>query len=190
MRYSSFSIFLNFILVFFIVAGSVYIYKKQKTEETRILKNYIAKKDIKFSDLSKKEQRNYLYIGSPDEYDPDVADSSDENTSQRYIQELKNKLVVVQEDNLRLSDEKDKISKLLADMKLELIKQKKLLLAQNIEQMDETEQQHYKNISELRKRINDLQRENIDLLQNDNERIISLQNEIKILKQKLKGKQK
>lgn len=191
MRYSSVSVFLNFIFVFFIVFGALYFHKKDaivKKTFIQLKDTYIAKKDVKFDDLAKSEQRKYLYIGTPYEYDSGVSDSIEQNVSQRYIQELKNKLSIVQEDNLQLSNEKDKIAKTLTKMKLELIEQKKMLMSENLKQMDEAEQQHYENISELRRRINDLQRENIDLLQGENEKIILLENEIKILKQKLKGK--
>jgi len=59
------------------------------------------------------------------------------------------------------------------------------LLKQNMQQINDTEQQHYKNISELTKKINDLQRENIKISEDNNIEIIALKAKINILNDKL-----
>ena len=190
MRYRSLSIFFNFILIFLLLFGAIYYYKVQNRDTKRILKlkqNSIAKTAVRFEDLSQAIQKKYLYIGDPGDFSME-SDTSDANQTDRYIHELKKKLIIVQKDNLLLSGEKDKIQHLLLKTKAELIEQKKLLLSQSLVQMNEVEEQHYENISELRKRLNALQKENIDLMQEENEKIIALENKIKSLENQLDGK--
>jgi len=56
MRYSSFSVFLNFLLALVIVVGGVVVYQIGNfdgIDMATLKKNYIDKKSLKFSDLSK-----------------------------------------------------------------------------------------------------------------------------------------
>ncbi|WP_331776010.1 hypothetical protein [Sulfurospirillum sp. 1612] len=191
MRYSSLSILLNFILFIVLALGGVYCYKTQRKHEAKILElkqNFIEKTAIRFEDLPKRTQKRYLYIGAPSDFDVVSSDADDTNQTRHYIHELKKKLIIVQKDNLLLAEEKDKIQKSLLKTKTELMEQKKLLLSQSLEQMNEAEQQHYENISALRKRLTELERENIDLMQEENEKIIMLQNKIKSLERQRDGK--
>ncbi len=198
MRYSSFSIFLNFLLVLVILVGSIVMYQVGNFDGISIdalKKDYVYKKALKFTDLPKKEQERYIsktQISKKSDntinFDAINFDESSINSIgelKSAIRELKNKFLIVQNDNLVLFNEKQKLAKLLKKSKDELVEQKNRLTAKNLEQINETEQQHYKNISEITAKLNDLQRENIELSQGNNEKVIKLKNEIKSLNQKI-----
>ncbi len=197
MRYNSFSVFLNFLLSLIIVVGSVVVYKIGNFDgvgKEELKKSYIKKDSLTFGDLPKDEQKRYIskkslksenYKNKIDDIniDEDVIDSVE--ALRDVIKDLKHKLLILQNDNIMLSNEKAELSNDLLKAKHDLETQKKTLMAKSLERINETEQQHYKNISELTSKINDLQRENIELSQGNNEKVISLKKEITDLKNEL-----
>jgi len=198
MRYSSFSVFLNFLLALVIVVGGVVVYQIGNfdgIDMATLKKNYIDKKSLKFSDLSKSEQIKYISKNSIDGENKNSISFEDINFNEnsmnsvgelrKAIGDLKNKFLIVQNDNLMLYNEKQKLAKLLEKSKNLLSEQKSKLTAKSLEQINETEQQHYKNISELTAKLNDLQRENIELSQGNNAKVIELKNKITMLNKKI-----
>ena len=158
-------------------------------------KKYILKTSVKFKNLPKAEQKKYIskkLISQTDESFIDLDDKNiDENSIdskdrlREIIKNLKSQISIVQNDNIQLSNSKEDMKKMIKKMKEEFKKSRDSLLRQNMKQINDTEQQHYKNISELTKKINDLQRENIRLSENNNIEIIALKAKINILNDKL-----
>jgi len=198
MKSNSFCIFLNFLLFLIIVVGSIVVYQIGNFDGVSmntLRTNYIDKKSLKFSDLSKSEQEKYINKNLIEKksqssikfdninFDENTMHSKDELNTE--IRDLKNKFLIIQNDNLVLFNEKEKLKKLIAKFKNQLIEQKKQLISKSLEQINETEQQHYKNISELTARLNDLQRQNIELSQGNNEKVIELKNQIYALNKKI-----
>ncbi len=156
---------------------------------------YIAKKLLRFQDLPKSEQKKYIYkkaLSYIDESFINLDDKSiDENRIdskerlKEIIKKLKTQISIIQNDNIRLYNDKEDMKKIIKKMKEEFQKRRDALLKQNMKQINDTEQQHYQNISELTKKINDLQRENIKLSENNNIEIIALKAKINILNAKL-----
>jgi len=194
MRFNSFSIFLNFLFSLVIIVGSIVFYQIGNFDGVSIKtlkKSYIKKKSLKFSDLPLGEQKKYInknLIKQKSQssikfeninFDENAVHSKEELNAE--IRDLKNKFLIVQNDNLVLFNEKEKFARLLAKSKNQLVIQKKKLTSENLEQINETEKQHYKNISELTAKLNDLQRANIELSQGNNEKVIELKNQIKAL---------
>ncbi len=199
MRYSSFSLFLNFLLSLLIIFGSVIVYKRGNFDGIsikKLKKDYIAKKYIRFEDLPKSEQKKYINKDSLEQKSDTISNIDDMNIDlnslnsveelRAIVRDLKNRILIVQNDNLLLSNDKAEISQMLVKAKDALKEQKKVLLSKNLEQMNEAEQQHYENISELTTKINDLERENIELLQEST----ALRDKIKVLNEKLVEKTK
>ncbi|NOX15584.1 MAG: hypothetical protein GXP61_06120 [Epsilonproteobacteria bacterium] len=200
MRYSSFSVFLNFLFVSIILVGSIVVYQVGNFDGISLKslkKDYVYKKNLKFADLSPSEQKKYINkkeikkesdnLINIDEINFDENSINSVDKLKLAIRNIKNKFLIVQNDNLVLFNEKQKLAKLLKKSKNELIKQKNKLTQRNLEQINETEQQHYKNISELTAKLNDLQRENIELSQGNNAKVIELKNKISSLNEKIKN---
>lgn len=177
MKTRSFSILLNFILSFAIIIGVILYLKKNNINDTNLKefqKSYTSKSNLKFINLPKNEQNKYIKKEL-------LSDSVFEKT----IKKLKSNIHIVQNDNMQLSNDKEDLKKIIQNLKKQFEKQRNRILQQNIEQINETELQHYKNISELRAKINDLQRENIKLLEKNDIEIIALKARINILNDKL-----
>ena len=198
MRYGSFSVFLNFLLTLIIIVGGLTVYQIGNfdgIDMALLKKNYINKKSLKFSDLSKDEQIKYISKNSIEGENKNSISFEDINFDENSmnsvgelrnaIGDLKNKFLIVQNDNLMLYNEKQKLAKLLEKSKNLLTEQKSKLTAKSLEQINETEQQHYQNISELTAKLNDLQRENIELSQGNNAKVIELKNKISMLNKKI-----
>ncbi len=178
MRIGSFSVLLNIILSFVIITGVIFYLKKDSLNDTHLRefqKNYALKANLKFEDLPKIEQSKYI-----------KKESVNVNIFKKTIKKLKFNMNIIQNDNMQLSNDKEDLEKIIQNLKKQFEQQRNRLLEQNIKQINETELQHYKNISELRAKINDLQRENIKLLEKNNIEIIALKAKINILNDKLK----
>ena len=177
MKTCSLSVLLNFVLSLAIIIGVILYLKKDNPNNTNskeFQKNYVSKSNLKFIDLPKKEQNKYI-----------KKEFLSDNAFKKTIKELKFNMHIIQNDNMQLSNDKEDLEKIIQKLKKQFEKQRNRLLQQNIEQINETELQHYKNISELRAKINDLQRENIKLLEKNNIEIIALKARINILNDKL-----
>jgi len=86
----------------------------------------------------------------------------------RMIQQLQKTLLFLQHDNLLMTNEKNELTKLLEEEKSEFEEGKEELSKKNLEKINEAEQQHYRNISDLTMKINELQKENVVIAQKAN----------------------
>ncbi|MFK5880828.1 MAG: hypothetical protein QM482_01330 [Sulfurospirillum sp.] len=183
---------------FILLAGALICYKNYKFEgigKKELDKKYILKSSVKFKDLPTNEQKKYICKKSLSYSEKPLIDFSDKSIDQsninsvkklrKIIKSLKSKISIIQNDNIQLSNDKEDMQKIVEKMKIEFKKQRDKLLKQNMQQINDTEQQHYKNISELTTKINDLQRENIKLSKDNNIEIIALKAKINILNDKL-----
>ncbi len=177
MKVSSLSILLNFLLSFILIAGVVLYLKKDNLNDTnskKSQKKFTIKSNLASTGLSKNRKNIHA-----------KKELSNENISKNIIKKLKYNIQIIQNDNMQLSNDKEDLEKIIQNLKKQFEKQRNRILQQNIERINETELQHYKNISELRAKINDLQRENLKLLEKNNIEIISLKAKINILNDKL-----
>jgi len=177
MKVNSLSILLNFLLSFVLIVGVVLYLKKDNLNDTdskKLQKKFIIKSNLASKELSKNRKKIHT-----------KKELSNENISKNMIKKLKSNIQIIQNDNMQLSNDKEDLEKIIQNLKKQFEKQRNRILQQNIERINETELQHYKNISELRAKINDLQRENIKLLEKNNIEIISLKAKINILNDKL-----
>lgn len=104
---------------------------------------------------------------------------------QAQIRALREKNQALYQDNVNLSDKSWELAQKLQDQKRSISDEKRKLRAKNIETINEAEQQHYKNVNDLTKRINDLQQEAIGNTKNYESEIIKLEDEVERLKQAL-----
>lgn len=165
MKVNSLSILLNILLGFIIIVGVILCLKKDSLNDTTSNK----KSNPILRDLPKKKQGKQVK----------------KDNSQKIIKELKSNILIIQNDNMQLSNDKEDLKKIIQNLKKQFKKQRNRILQQNIERINETEMQHYKNISELRAKINELQKENIKLLEKNSIEIIALKAKINILNDKL-----
>ncbi len=175
MKFNSISVLLNLILSFIIIFGIV-LYLKQDSFDGANLQKLSKKK----ASLTSKQ--------IPD----NINDINISINKKNYLKKMKDiikkqkiEISIIQNDNMQLSNDKVDLQKIIKNMKNQFKNQRDRLLEQNMKQINEAEQQHYKNISELRAKINDLQRENIKLLEKNNIEIIALKAKINILNDKL-----
>ena len=196
MKQNSFLILLNIVFGFIIVIGAVISYDScDGISKKQLESSYVLKTDILFNNLPKSEQKKYIPKKSLLLSDTLFADLSDNEKDvdtiksrdklREIIKNQRVKILVIQKDNFQLSNEKEDLLKTIAELKSKFREQRDRLLKDNMEQINDSEEQHYKNISELRGKINDLQRENIRLSQNNNIEIISLKAKINLLNDKL-----
>jgi len=191
-------VLLNLLLSFVIIVGTTVCYIKcnfGSVSKQELNKKYILKSSIKFKNLPKIEQEKYIARKSISQIDEsfidinsDFIDEKNINSISRLreiIKNLKSQISIIQNDNIQLSNDMEDMQKLGKKMKDEFKQQRDRLLKQNMQQINDTEQQHYKNISELTKKINDLQRENIKISEDNNIEIIALKAKINILNDKL-----
>ena len=163
MKANSLSILLNFLLSFIIIVGVILYLKKDNQNDT----------------TSKKSQKNSTLKSNL------IPTDLPKNRQSSQIKKLKYNMHIIQNDNMQLSNDKEDLEKIIQKLKKQFEKQRNRILQQNIEKINETEMQHYKNISELRAKINDLQKENIKLLEKNSIEIIALKAKINILNDKL-----
>lgn len=107
---------------------------------------------------------------------------------QAQIRTLREKNQALYQDNVNLSDKSWELAQKLQDQKRSISDEKRKLRSKNIETINEAEQQHYKNVNDLTKRINELQQEAIDNTKNYEGEIIKLEDEVESLKQALQKK--
>ena len=102
----------------------------------------------------------------------------------RMIQKLQKTLLFLQHDNLVMVNEKNELAKKLEEQQNEREEDKKTLQSKNLEKINEAEQQHYRNISDLTMKINELQKENVIIAQKANIENNTLRSQIEELKAK------
>ncbi len=163
MKINFFSLLLNFILALSVII--CYHYGNFDGADLKKQKQFVKKQ----STTKKPHSQNLLDIKS----------------DSLALKKLKQKIKIIENDNQELSDAKENMVNIIKKMKKDFAKQRDALLRQNSRQINETEEQHYKNISELTKKINELKRENIKLSEENNIEIIALKAKINILNDKL-----
>ena len=162
--------------------------------------NYIRKEQLSFTDLPKKVQERYIdkeaVMGQSKEGNLLEDEYLDENGKviaendvtprdlRRMIQKLQKTLLFLQHDNLVMVNEKNELAKKLEEQQNEREEDKKTLQSKNLEKINEAEQQHYRNISDLTMKINELQKENVIIAQKANIENNTLRSQIEELKAK------
>jgi hypothetical protein len=208
---SSFSLFLNIVLSLLLLGTLVFSYffgNFGGISLRELRDSYVLKEDLKFSDLPKLVKESYIKKsalpahptpskdlekvfdkeGNPIE---DVDGSVEDLRS--LIKSLQERVLYLEQENMLLSNDKSELLKIVQKEKSSRKIEESNLLTKNLEKINEAEKQHYKNISELTAKINDLQRENISLSQEINtqkeeyeQNVLSLKKEI----QKTKDEEK
>lgn len=110
-----------------------------------------------------------------------ISGTNDELKAQIIALKNQNKLLYV--DNIDLANKNFEIISIMSSSKQECESQKKDILNKNIEILNTTEAQHYKNITELTNRLSEIQTK-------DEEKTISLKNEIESIQALLIKKDK
>lgn len=163
-------------------------------------KDYVQKDELKFSDLPKELQKNYInkqdiknstgsVIEDERAFDEDgnpieIIEGSNDDL-QSIIGSLQSKILFLEKENMLISNEKDELLKQINNIKSEIQNEQHTLLSSNLEKINEVERQHYQNISELTMKINNLQRENIRLTQAINKHKEEKENQAKIIQDKV-----
>lgn len=163
-----------------------------------LTQSYIAKNDLKFSDLPLKVQARYidkeLTVEQSKEgslFEDELLDENgkpileEQATSRdfkRSIQKLQKMVLFLQHDNLVTMNEKNELARKLEEQTNDIDEAKEKLQRKNLEKLNEVEQQHYKNISDLTAKLNELQKENVLIAQQGNVEIITLKQHIEDLK--------
>lgn len=197
------SALLNVFFVLVIVAGGFTAYHFGHFDGVsfeELKKGYISKEALKFTDLSPEIQQRYIDKEAvieqskegnlfEDEYFNDEGKPIPESEVtprdlKRLIQKLQKTLLFLQHDNLLMMNEKNELAKKLDEQYAQREEEKTLLLNKNLEKINEAEQQHYKNISDLTMKINELQKENVIIAQKANIEANTLKSQIEELKAK------
>lgn len=162
----------------------------------------IEKPNLKFSDLPENIKKNYMkkeelaefskYLAPSvnaleKEDDEPLEGTKDELKAQIITLRQKNKLLY--EDNLDLVNKNWEISILLRDQKDMLTEEKEKIIAKSLVTINDAEQQHYKNINDLTKRINELQQESINSSKDYENKIVILENKIDNLEKSIRDKE-
>ena len=162
---------------------------------------FIRKSAVTFTDLPLQDQERYIDKDAIIEQSKEANLLDDEFLDEtgkpipeseitqrdlkRFIQKLQKTLLFLQHDNLIIANEKNELHKKLEDVQNQNEDEQNLLLNKNIEKINEAEQQHYKNISDLTMKINELQKENVLIAQKSNIENNALKNAIDELKTKM-----
>jgi len=141
---------------------------------------YTLKDEVKFSDLSMDLQARYINKSNLEKktiLNPSVEKAFDEDGNplemltedaddlKDIVKSLQNRILYLERENIIIANEKEELNQVLTYEQNKKENEKKSLLSNNLEKINEAEQQHYRNISELTTKINELQRENIKLSQ-------------------------
>jgi len=192
-----------FVLVFLVLVGGFASYSFGNfggVSRDELQQNYISKNALSFEDLPKSLKDRYIdkqaVMGQSkegnlleDEYLDENGKVIDENDItprdlRRMIQKLQKTLLFLQHDNLVMVNEKNELAKKLEEQQSEREEDKTLLQNKNLEKINEAEQQHYRNISDLTMKINELQKENVIIAQKANIETNTLRSQIEELKAK------
>lgn len=183
---NSFSIFLNIILGLLFAGSVVFAYFFGNFGGISIKElndNYLPKEELTFQKLPKNVQKKYIqrdtltqknnpndYIKKAfdDEGNPLSIEAESADDYNKIVDSLQKRIIFLEKENIFLSNDKEELLKIVEHEKSKNNTVEKSLLSSNLEKINEAEQQHYKNISQLTIKINDLQRENIRLSQQIN----------------------
>lgn len=197
----SFSQLLNLAFGIIIITGGFasYYYGNFGGVSFKELKmGYISKEALKFNDLPASVQTRYINKDAMIEQSKDGSLLEDEYIDdegkpiaeadvtvrdlKRMVKKLQKTLLFLQHDNLLISNDKNDLLKKIEDINTEREEEKNALSNKNLEKINEAEQQHYKNISDLTMKINELQKENVVIAQRANIESNTLKNQIEELK--------
>jgi len=200
---NSFPIFLNIILSLLLIGGMVFGYffgNFGGISLKELRENYLLKEEVKFADLPKVIQESYIKKDAIsikpksieglekvfDEYgNPLEIVDGDINDLKSMIKSLQDRVLFLEQENMLLSNDKNELLKIVQNEKSTHKMEESSLLSKNLEKINEAEKQHYKNISELTLKINDLQRENIALADKLNRQKQQFDEEVGVYEQKL-----
>ena len=204
MRNNSFFTFLSIVLGLLFagsIAFSYYFGNFGGISLQELNSGYLLKKELRFSDLSDELQKRYINRDKlnsqiketkitrifDDEGNPLIEDMGELS---EIVQSLQNKVSFLERENIIISTDKNELLKIVEHEKSKNSIEQKTLLSNNLEKINEAEQQHYQNISELTKKINDLHRENIYLSQQLNQKDDSNKDKITLIKQQIEDEKK
>ena len=204
MKNNSFFTFLSVVLGF-LFAGSVafsYFFGNFGGISLKELNSgYLLKKELRFSDLNTEVQKRYINRDKSNSKiketkitrlfdDEGIPLIEDMGELSEIVQSLQNKVAFLERENIIISTDKNELLKIVEHEKSKSSIEQKTLLSNNLEKINEAEQQHYQNISELTKKINDLHRENIYLSQQLNQKDDSNKDKITLAKQQIEDEKK
>lgn len=195
---------LNLFLGSLIVAGGIASYTLGNFDGVsfdELGENYIPKQDVKFSDLPLELQKRYIDKEATlaqskeannlelDRYVDDFGNIIPEEALtiqdlKRMIARLQKTLLFLHHDNFLITNDKDELLQKLEEQQTKHENEKKSWLDQNTLRLNEAEEQHFKNITELTLKLNELQKENVLLAQKANSESNTLKSEIQIQKAK------
>jgi len=204
MKNNSFFIFLSIILGLLFVGslGFSYLFGNFGGISLKELNSgYLLKQELSFSDLPLTVQKRYINRDKStsqikestitrvfdDEGNPLIEDMSE---LREFVTTLQNRVAFLERENIIISTDKSELLKIVEHEKSKNSVEQKSLLSNNLEKINEAEQQHYKNISELTRKINDLHRENINLSQQLNQKDDKNKDEIIFAKRQIEDEKK
>ncbi len=184
MKNNSFFIFLSIILGLLFAGSVVFSYMLGNfggISLKELNSAYLLKKELSFSDLPVETQKRYVDRDESDfklketeitrvfddEGNPLVEDIGE---LRELVSSLRSRVAFLERENFVVETDKNELLKMVEHEKSQNSIEQKTLLSNNLEKINEAEQQHYKNISELTVKINNLYKENINLSQQLNQK--------------------
>lgn len=156
---------------------------------------------LMFSDLPSQEQSRYiskdeasqiksfLSIEKEDIVPADEPIQGSDEELKAQIKELRGINQELYRENVELSDKGWELALKVKEKEKEVLSEKERFKARSLENINEAEQQHYKNVNDLTKRINELQQQSIESTKNYENQIVILENSVDELKQTLQKKE-
>lgn len=154
-----------------------------------------------FEDLPKKVQKLYIKKEEVQKLKPFLSVKKDDITLvnepiegsegelKAQIWELRQTNQELYKENVELADKGWELALKLKEQESEILAEKERLKSKNLENINEAEQQHYKNVNDLTKRINQLQQQSIESATKYENQIVELENEVDELKQVVQKKE-
>lgn len=174
--------------------------KNNTTKVAKVIKQEMP--NLKFSDLPENIRKNYIKKDELSEFSKYLAPSvnalekDDDEPLEGSVDELKAQIITLRqknkllyEDNLDLVNKNWEIAILLRDQKDMLTEEKEKIISKSLVTINDAEQQHYKNINDLTKRINELQQESINSSKDYENKIVILENKIDKLEKSIRDKE-
>ncbi|ASM38595.1 MAG: hypothetical protein SPI03_05755 [Campylobacter sputorum] len=183
-----------------------YVFYDTKISQVSVKENIQTNhNELKFSDLPLSIQKEYINKNDLSEYgdyitpysyalnfeinsnDGEVVGSNDELKAQIIALRNHNKLLYI--DNIDLANKNWEAILRLRDQKKDMENEKKEFLDKNLKLLRQAQDQHYKNIDELTKRLNDVQLSSMQNSKIYEQKIVELKNEIEIAQKILRDKE-
>ncbi len=204
MQQNSFSVFLNIVLGLLLLGSVVFSYffgNFGGISLQELNRDYLIKQELSFSDLPKEIQKKYInrdnFKLNQEETKVDMVFDNEgnpivdgEENLRNIIKNLQDRISYLENENMVLATDKSELLKIVEYEKSKNSTEQKSLLSNNLEKINEAEKQHYQNISELTRKINDLHKENIDLSQKLNQKEESYKNSIEAMKKQIDEEKK